>query len=88
MLLGFLAVIAEFERELIRERTAAGLQRARTNGIRLGRPKVGVDMDRLVSLRRQGLSQRAIAARMRIGRAVVQRALRDVAEKPPADEGL
>ncbi|MET3662866.1 DNA invertase Pin-like site-specific DNA recombinase [Aquamicrobium ahrensii] len=38
MILGIFAVLAEFERELIRERTAAGLAAARARGARLGRP--------------------------------------------------
>ncbi|KKM66310.1 hypothetical protein LCGC14_1482460 [marine sediment metagenome] len=36
---GFLAVMAEFERDLIRERTMAGLDRARAQGKKLGRPR-------------------------------------------------
>ena len=35
---GLLAVFAEFEREILRERTCAGLIQARLNGKRLGRP--------------------------------------------------
>ena len=35
---GLLAVFAEFEREILRERTRAGLAHARQNGKRLGRP--------------------------------------------------
>lgn len=37
--LHILAALAEFERERIRERVLAGLQRARTQGKRLGRPR-------------------------------------------------
>jgi DNA invertase Pin-like site-specific DNA recombinase len=39
LLFHVLAAIAEFERELIRERVCAGLQRARAHGRRLGRPR-------------------------------------------------
>jgi putative DNA-invertase from lambdoid prophage Rac len=35
---GLLSVFAEFERELIRERVRAGLEQARSRGVRLGRP--------------------------------------------------
>jgi DNA invertase Pin-like site-specific DNA recombinase len=35
---GLLAVFAEFEREILRERVRAGLAHARQNGKRLGRP--------------------------------------------------
>jgi DNA invertase Pin-like site-specific DNA recombinase len=38
--LHILSAIAEFERERIRERVMAGLHRARTQGKRLGRPRV------------------------------------------------
>jgi DNA invertase Pin-like site-specific DNA recombinase len=37
--LQILGAMAEFEREMIRERTMAGLDRARAKGIKLGRPK-------------------------------------------------
>ena len=36
---GLLAVFAEFEREIMRERVRAGLAHARQNGKRLGRPQ-------------------------------------------------
>ena len=36
---GLLAIFAEFEREILRERTRAGLVQARLNGKRLGRPQ-------------------------------------------------
>src|SRR3989442_5370967 len=45
-----LGAIAEFERERIRERVLAGLQRARTQGVRLGRPRASVPIDRLQSV--------------------------------------
>lgn len=38
LLLGVLAAVAEFERQLIRDRTLDGLARARSQGQRLGRP--------------------------------------------------
>jgi DNA invertase Pin-like site-specific DNA recombinase len=40
--LHILAAIAEFERARLRERTIAGLQRARAQGKRLGRPRVNI----------------------------------------------
>ena len=46
LLLGVLAAVAEFERELIRERTIEGLNRARANGAKLGRPKGSKDTKR------------------------------------------
>ncbi|MGZ3790040.1 MAG: recombinase family protein [Bacteriovorax sp.] len=40
---GLLSVFAEFERDLIRERVKAGLDQARSKGIRLGRPPMNKD---------------------------------------------
>src|SRR5947208_10577674 len=42
-----LGAIAEFERERIRERVLAGLQRAKRQGKRLGRPRVRVPIERV-----------------------------------------
>jgi DNA invertase Pin-like site-specific DNA recombinase len=50
-----LGAIAEFERERIRERVLAGLQRARAQGRRLGRPKARVPIERL-----QAVSERSV----------------------------
>lgn len=38
MIFGILATLAEFERELIRERTKAGMAAAKRRGVRVGRP--------------------------------------------------
>lgn len=39
MILGIFAVLAEFERELIRERTKAGMDAAKARGVLVGRPR-------------------------------------------------
>ncbi len=36
-----LAAVAEFDRDLIKERTLLGVEKARRNGKRLGRPRSG-----------------------------------------------
>jgi len=61
LLLCVLAGIAEFERELIRDRTKAGLARAKAQGKRLGAPAKPIDVARARELRVQGMSLRAIA---------------------------
>ena len=61
-LAGMLAVFAEFERDILRERVRAGIAQARKEGRTHGRPKTAAKFaGRMRSLRRQGLSKRKIA---------------------------
>ncbi len=67
LLLQILASVAEFEREMIRERTLVGIRAARASGKRIGRPKRVFRRDEVVRLRDEGgLSWRAIAATLSI----------------------
>jgi DNA invertase Pin-like site-specific DNA recombinase len=69
-----LAVFAEFEREILRERVRAGLAHARQNGKKLGRPvSAGLQADQVRRLYRTGVSKSEIARRLRIGRTSVRR---------------
>jgi putative DNA-invertase from lambdoid prophage Rac len=73
---GLLAVFAEFEREILRERTRAGLAHARQNGQRLGRPATSaVHATEIRKLYRAGISKSEIARRLQIGRTSVRRIL-------------
>jgi DNA invertase Pin-like site-specific DNA recombinase len=54
-----LGAIAEFERGRLRERVLAGLQRARTQGKRLGRPRAVVPVERVQSVHGQPVDQAA-----------------------------
>ena len=66
-----LAAIAEFERDRIRERVLAGLQRARKQGKRLGRPGGAVPVDRLVTVSQLSLTE--AAATLGVSRATIKR---------------
>jgi putative DNA-invertase from lambdoid prophage Rac len=73
---GLLAVFAEFEREILRERVRAGLAHARLNGKRLGRPPSVVHKAiETRKLYRQGISKSEIARTLNIGRTSVRRLL-------------
>jgi putative DNA-invertase from lambdoid prophage Rac len=73
---GLLAVFAAFEREILRERTRAGLENARQNGKKLGRPataaKHAADIRKLYGA---GIAKAEIARRLGIGRTSVRRIL-------------
>src|SRR5713226_3551974 len=66
-----LGAIAEFERERIRERVLAGLQRARTQGKRLGRPRVPVPIDRIQQI--TGLPIAEAARSLGVSRSTLKR---------------
>src|ERR1700728_2629780 len=71
-----LAVFAEFEREILRERVRAGLAHARQSGRRLGRPMTAAaKAGEVRALRRAGISKAEIARRLQIGRTSVRRIL-------------
>jgi DNA invertase Pin-like site-specific DNA recombinase len=75
---GMLGVFAEFERELIRERTVAGLQKARERGTRsgkaIGRPTIPADKEAAIRARlAAGEGIRAISRQERVGIGTVIR---------------
>ena len=71
-----LGAIAEFERERIRERVMAGLQRARAQGKRLGRPQTRPPVERLQSV--AGLPIDTAAERLGVSRSTLKRWRRQV----------
>lgn len=60
LVFGIFASIAEFERELIRDRVRSGLAAAKAKGKHVGRPRVAVDGSRIAFLRHQGHSSAEI----------------------------
>ena len=73
LLLSMLAAVAEMERDLLIERTQAGLTRAKAEGKKLGRPsKIAPEQrsDILMSLS-QGASISALARRYAVSRATI-----------------
>lgn len=90
-LLHMLTATAEFERELIRERAMAGLQRYRHDygtgkvgketrsrsgkNLPVGRPRRVFDRERVLELRFQGTSPRQIARTMGLGEGTARRVL-------------
>jgi len=73
---GLLAVFAEFEREIIRERVKAGIAHAKSQGRIFGRPKTAaLQIDQIRKLKHQGMNHSAIARKLKIGRTSVRRLL-------------
>jgi DNA invertase Pin-like site-specific DNA recombinase len=80
---GIFASIAQFERELIRDRVRSGLAAAKAKGKRIGRPRVAVDTSRIASLRRQGRSWAEITRETGVSKGTAQRAQASSLPKTP-----
>jgi DNA invertase Pin-like site-specific DNA recombinase len=75
-LAGMLAVFAEFERDILRDRVKAGIAQARKEGRPHGRPPtMAQHAGEIATLFAGGTSKRQIAARLGISRASVRRML-------------
>ena len=74
----FVGILSSWEREMIRERTLAGLERARREGKTLGRRKVTNDTmtAKIVELRNDKKSIRQIASEVGISRGTVNNVLK------------
>ncbi len=71
------AVFAQFEREILRERVKAGIAQAKARGKAMGRPRTAAkQVEQVRALHAQGVSQVEIARRLGIGRTSVRRLLR------------
>lgn len=73
---GMLAVFAEFERDMLRERVKAGIAHARSKGKSHGRPKTAVlKEDEINKLHKEGYNKSQIAKKLGISRTSVRRIL-------------
>ncbi len=80
LLLNILMCIADFERELIRSRTIAGLEAAKNRGVKLGRP-IGIGQsgerkrDEVLKLSSQGETIKQIMKKVKISKPTVYKYL-------------
>jgi len=75
LMFGVVAAMAEFERDLIRERVKAGIANAKAKGRRVGRQPVFIDRSRLAAMRSEGYTIRAIAYTLGCSRSLVHKTL-------------
>jgi DNA invertase Pin-like site-specific DNA recombinase len=73
------AVFAELERGMIRERVMAGLERAKAQGVTLGRPRVARKVENAIRTRlARGEGILKVAKGLGVGVSTVQRVKQDV----------
>ena len=78
MMFQFVGILSSWEREMIRERTIAGLERAKSEGKTLGRRKVTNDTmtAKIIELRNDKKSIRAIASEVGVSVGTVSKTLK------------
>lgn len=82
LVFGILALIAEFETEIRKERQMEGIAKAKAEGRTGGRPRLLTDetIARVSQLRADGMSIRKIAAEVGFSKATIQKLVEDKAE--------
>lgn len=73
MTMQVLAAVAEFERDLLIERTQSGLNRAKAEGKKLGRPEATATTTSVQENKALDMTQAQVAAKLNIGIATVKR---------------
>lgn len=76
LLMQIVGAFGEFEAALVRERVRAGVENARKKGVKLGRPVLQLDREKVRTLRARGLPIRTIASELKISVGSVQKALK------------
>ena len=84
LMLQILGALAEYEKELIRERVIAGVRRAQAQGKHCGRPKVELEIRPAVAMLQQGRGLREVASIMGVSRTTLRRRLKEAGEWPVA----
>lgn len=79
LMFGIISAMAEFERDLIRERVRAGIANRRAKGFRVGRKPISIDPARLRVLRSEGRTIREIASTLGCSRSLVHKTLAEQA---------
>ena len=80
MVFTVIGAVAELERSLIRDRVMMGLNRAKAQGKKLGRPAVSFDLEEAAQLRADGRTYQEVAKRFGVSRTVISESLRQMQE--------
>jgi len=71
-----MGALGEYERELIMERTSAGLKYAKERGVKMGRKKIDISIDEIKKQLSQGIPKTKIAKNMNVKVMTIYRRLK------------
>lgn len=70
ILFTMISAFAEFERAIIRERVLAGMEKAKSRGVKIGRPKISpFTIEKVIELKKAGLSYKEIIKKVSISKS-------------------
>jgi DNA invertase Pin-like site-specific DNA recombinase len=75
LMLAVVGAFAAYEKEIIRQRVMSGLEKARADGIRFGRPRRDFDLKPILLLIKEGNGLKAISRMLNLPRATIRRRL-------------
>src|ERR1700757_5188346 len=75
-----ISAIAELERSLVVERVKSGMRRAKLEGRQIGRARLDIDREQVITDRRSGMSLTQVARKHSISRASVCRMMKQANE--------
>ena len=81
LMFSIVSAFSQFERDVLAERTRAGMAAARRRGAKIGRPRVYVDVPKALLLRSKRVPMKEIARRLGVGLTTLRTALRDANER-------
>lgn len=73
LMMQLMAAFAQFERERIKERTREGIERAKAQGKKMGRPAATETREAVAKAQRGGLSQSKVAERLGLSTRTIKR---------------
>lgn len=88
MVFTFLGAVGEFEKSVIVERVKSGIDRAKAQGVKLGRPRAGFDVNIALKLKREGYSWAELAKRMSVSVGTLRRVIPALLKDPERAQGV
>jgi DNA invertase Pin-like site-specific DNA recombinase len=79
ILFTMISAFAEFERAIIRERVIAGMEKAKSRGVRIGRPKIPpFTIEKVLEMKDQGANYKEITKKLKISKSTYYDILKNI----------